>query len=115
MALNWQKFDLGMQQNEALFRGSGGMVLKPEYLHKGNAPEVGITIKVFIHFPWAVSVVFCVCVCRDYFVVKLVCSCCHFDTPIPSARSYSVRLVCLSYQFGSCILYLRFHLSRFLH
>ena len=50
VALNWQKFDLGMQQNEALFRGSGGMVLKPEYVHKGNAPEVGITIQVCVPF-----------------------------------------------------------------
>jgi hypothetical protein len=46
VALNWQRFDLGMQQNEALFRGSGGMVLKPEYVHKGDAPELSLSIRV---------------------------------------------------------------------
>jgi len=46
VALNWQRFDLGMQQNEALFRGSGGMVLKPEYVHKGDAPELRLSIRV---------------------------------------------------------------------
>jgi len=46
VALNWQKFDLGMQQNEALFRGSGGMVLKPDYIHKGDAPEVAISVQI---------------------------------------------------------------------
>lgn len=29
-ALNWQKYDLGMQLNEAMFCGTGGWVVKPE-------------------------------------------------------------------------------------
>lgn len=61
-----------MQQNEALFRGSGGMVLKPEYVHKGNAPEVGIIVQVSIPFP--VLFPLC-CVCSEITLfVKLVYS-----------------------------------------
>jgi len=36
VALNWQKFDVGMMQNEALFYGTGGYVLKPEYVHDAS-------------------------------------------------------------------------------
>ena len=50
VALNWQKFDLGMMQNEALFSGSGGMVLKPEYIHSGRPKNVYLTIDVRYHF-----------------------------------------------------------------
>jgi Phosphatidylinositol-specific phospholipase C, Y domain len=46
VALNWQKFDLGMMQNEAMFRGRGGMVLKPSYIHAGEAPALYLTIDV---------------------------------------------------------------------
>ena len=46
VALNWQKFDLGMMQNEALFNGSGGMILKPEYIHSGRPKGVYLTIDV---------------------------------------------------------------------
>lgn len=47
VALNWQKFDLGMMQNEALFNGSGGMVLKPEYIRcSGNVKSVYLTVDV---------------------------------------------------------------------
>jgi Phosphatidylinositol-specific phospholipase C, Y domain len=49
VALNWQKFDLGMMQNEALFNGSGGMVLKPEYIQPGNAKAVYLTVDVIPH------------------------------------------------------------------
>jgi Phosphatidylinositol-specific phospholipase C, Y domain len=41
VALNWQRFDLGMQQNFALFGGGGGMVLKPT-----KTPDVTLTIDV---------------------------------------------------------------------
>ena len=46
VALNWQKFDLGMMQNEALFAGTGGMVLKPSYLKEGNPKSLYLTIEV---------------------------------------------------------------------
>jgi Phosphatidylinositol-specific phospholipase C, Y domain len=46
VALNWQKFDLGMMQNEALFNGSGGMILKPEYIHSGKPKGMYLTIDV---------------------------------------------------------------------
>ena len=46
VALNWQKFDLGMMQNEALFNGTGGMILKPDYIHSGNPQGVYLTIDV---------------------------------------------------------------------
>jgi len=46
VALNWQKFDLGMMQNEALFGGSGGMVLKPKYIHSPPPQPVYLTIDV---------------------------------------------------------------------
>jgi Phosphatidylinositol-specific phospholipase C, Y domain len=46
VALNWQKFDLGMMENEALFAGSGGMVLKPEYIHGGKQAVVKLSIEV---------------------------------------------------------------------
>ena len=49
VALNWQKFDLGMMQNEALFNGSGGMVLKPAYIHSGKPSPVYLTIDVRVH------------------------------------------------------------------
>ena len=47
VALNWQKFDLGMQQNEALFQNSGGMVLK----EKGRG-HVTLMIDVFPPCGW---------------------------------------------------------------
>ena len=46
VALNWQKFDLGMMQNEALFASTGGMVLKPSYLKEGNPKSLYLTIEV---------------------------------------------------------------------
>lgn len=51
VALNWQKFDLGMMQNEALFGGSGGMVLKPKYIHSPPPPPVYLTVDVLLLFP----------------------------------------------------------------
>lgn len=47
VALNWQKFDLGMMQNEALFNGSGGMILKPDYIHSGKPKGMYLTIHVW--------------------------------------------------------------------
>ncbi|KAJ6629870.1 PLC-like phosphodiesterase [Mycena sp. CBHHK59/15] len=38
-ALNWQRYDSGMQLNEGLFVGSPGWVLKPAYL-RGSAADV---------------------------------------------------------------------------
>ena len=52
VALNWQKFDLGMQQNEALFRGSEGMVLKPQYIHSGQSKAIYLTFEVPIVREW---------------------------------------------------------------
>jgi Phosphatidylinositol-specific phospholipase C, Y domain len=46
VALNWQKFDLGMMQNEALFGGSGGMVLKPKYIHSPPPQSIYLTVDV---------------------------------------------------------------------
>jgi hypothetical protein len=46
VALNFQKFDLGMMQNEALFGGTGGMVLKPNYIHSPPPQPVYLTIDV---------------------------------------------------------------------
>lgn len=46
VALNWQKFDLGMQENEALFKHSGGMVLKPEYIDSGQPKAMYLTFEV---------------------------------------------------------------------
>jgi phosphatidylinositol phospholipase C, delta len=46
VALNYQKFDLGMMQNEALFLGSQGMVLKPSYIHSGDPTALYLTIDV---------------------------------------------------------------------
>ena len=46
VALNWQKFDLGMMENEALFAASGGMVLKPEYIHGGKQGVIKLSIEV---------------------------------------------------------------------
>ncbi|KAF6747522.1 phospholipase C [Ephemerocybe angulata] len=34
VSLNWQKYDRGMQMNEALFVGTDGWVLKPEHMRK---------------------------------------------------------------------------------
>src|SRR5579862_172686 len=39
VALNWQKFDVGMMQNEALFFGTGGYALKPMYVHDANVKK----------------------------------------------------------------------------
>jgi Phosphatidylinositol-specific phospholipase C, Y domain/C2 domain len=46
VALNWQKFDLGMMENEALFRGTKGMILKPAVMEATVKPVVDITIEV---------------------------------------------------------------------
>jgi len=46
VALNWQKFDVGMMLNEALFSGTGGMVLKPGYIHHGDKPVVALSVEV---------------------------------------------------------------------
>jgi hypothetical protein len=43
VALNWQKFDLGMQQNDALFSASGGMVLKLK-------PKGYVTLTIDVYF-----------------------------------------------------------------
>ena len=48
-ALNWQKFDLGMQLNEAMFCGTGGWVTKPDHLLAGpvgDAERVRISVDV---------------------------------------------------------------------
>lgn len=48
-ALNWQKFDLGMQLNEAMFCGTGGWVVKPES-QRGLPKEikrVRITVEIY--------------------------------------------------------------------
>ncbi|KLO12109.1 PLC-like phosphodiesterase [Schizopora paradoxa] len=47
-ALNWQKFDLGMQLNEAMFCGTGGWVAKPDRLlgTLGDPERVKITVDV---------------------------------------------------------------------
>jgi hypothetical protein len=50
VALNWQKFDLGMMQNDALFVGSGGMVLKPKYIHSPPPQAVYLTVDVLPPF-----------------------------------------------------------------
>jgi len=41
VSLNWQKFDRGMQLNEAMFVGTGGWVLKPPSVRGLQAPGKG--------------------------------------------------------------------------
>lgn len=38
MALNWQRYDTGMQVNEAMFVGSPGWVAKPTWMRRGAGP-----------------------------------------------------------------------------
>lgn len=35
MALNWQRYDIGIQVNEAMFVGSPGWVAKPMWMRRG--------------------------------------------------------------------------------
>jgi len=87
VALNWQRFDLGMQQNEALFRGSGGMVLKPEYVRKGDAPELSLSIRVFLSPPVCSVTVLYIC----YLTCPLHASICSSNTP--SVFSFCMALI----------------------
>ena len=48
VALNWQKFDLGMHENEALFFGTGGMIKKPGYIHGAKKPELNLSVEVLL-------------------------------------------------------------------
>jgi len=47
-ALNWQKYDLGMQLNEAMFCGTGGWVVKPESQRgfPAEAERIRITVDI---------------------------------------------------------------------
>ena len=50
VALNWQRFDVGMMQNEAMFVESGGYVLKPAYVHDANVKKKTFLLSIQVHF-----------------------------------------------------------------